>query len=727
MRRLALLALALLAACSAAPPPAPSITAEPTPVAVASPTAPGEALNTPPTSAPATATVVATAVAQATTIAATPLPALPSALIGPESTTPLAEIRSFGHGSPYAVVFASGDELAVGTSAGLAWLSLPELRVTRLDPFGPIFDPALSPDGALLAHTVSFEGGAERSVLRRATGGERIAELQGTSPAFSPDGALLVTGEYLYGETRRAWLWRAADGTLVAELAGVAPRFSPTGTYVATEERPFEAPGTTRVYAAASGELLLEFEGTRPTFSSDERRIAVSQAEQVAIYALPEGTPVATIPIAGDAVMAFSADGSLLQIVAGADLIVWDIAANAERDRFPGVNRAEAVYDPDEPIFAPDATTLASFRMTLGDCPPGGVRLTNSADGSTIFEDDSSSGLAFSPDGTLAAMLPGAGVRTVSLPDATVADLELLGYQAIALSPSGATLAAATVIRDDESYLVGRIDLWDLVSGELRSSLTTDPEAFVFAFDDLRFSPDGARLTALARYGCAAVGFNGLFTWDIATGQQAGAIVELPMSTDEGGAPIDRVPETLAFLGDGSAAAWVDGEGATVLWRAGAGETRLPEGSLVTAMAFAPDGSQLAIGDEGGGVVLYDLAGDVVAAQIVAGATPRELRYSDDGSLLLAVLANDTLVAWQTADQAERVRFDVFPESRDLSLSADNSVLALNSPQGAALFLLADGTSLDLVAGTFDDAQLGPGRRLLATVGDGRALLWGKP
>jgi hypothetical protein len=164
-----------------------------------------------------------------------------------------------------------------------------------------------------------------------------------------------------------------------------------------------------------------------------------------------------------------------------------------------------------------------------------------------------------------------------------------------------------------------------------------------------------------------------------------------------------------------------------VLWRAGGGETRLPEGLLVTAMAFAPDGSQLALGDEGGGVVLYDLASDVVAAQFVAGATPRELRYSDDGTLLLAVLANDTAVAWQTTDQTERSRFDVFPESKQLSLSADNTVLALNSGQGVGLYLLADGTSLDLVAGAFAGAQLGPGRRLLATVGDGRALLWGKP
>jgi WD40 repeat protein len=318
-------------------------------------------------------------------------------------------------------------------------------------------------------------------------------------------------------------------------------------------------------------------------------------------------------------------------------------------------------------------------------------------------------------------------VRTVELRSGTATDRDLVGYGAMALSPSGATLAAATAFRDEESYLVGRIDLWEIESGELRASLHTDPEDFVFNLSDLRFSADGSRITALANYGCAAAGFNRLITWDVAGGTVVNDEVGLPVPFDESGMPLGSQPLALAFTGDGSQATWADSERGTLLYRQGAALISIGTETLDVAAAFSPDGGLLAVADETGAVRLLDPASGQVEGSWQLEAEPRELRFSDDGSMLLVLLFNDTLVALGVGEQQERARFSVASESAGLSVSADNELLALSSPEGAHLYALPSGTSLGTLEGSFDGALLGPGRRLLATVGDGRVLLWGAP
>jgi len=369
---------------------------------------------------------------------------------------------------------------------------------------------------------------------------------------------------------------------------------------------------------------------------------------------------------------------------------------------------------------------MASFEMSLGDCPPAGVRLSATSDGRVIYEDDSSYSAAFSPDGSRAAMLPDQSVRVVELASGASAERAMVGYEAAAFSPSGATMAATSIGYDAENRPVSRVELWDLVSNELRGILKTDPADFGFSLSHMRFSPDGARLTALARYGCAAIGFNKLLTWDIATGALIGESVEVPPLFDESGAPTDGSPNALAFVGDGSVAAWRGEAGTPILWREGVGELELEASELPTAMAFTPDAQLLAVGDETGGVTLYSVADGSVGASFQAGAELRELRYSDDGALLLGLRFDDTVVAWG-ADGAELARFAAGADSAGLSLSADKAVLALIEPGGVALYGLEGGALLGRVEGAVSDAALGPGRRLLASVRDGRVLLWGAP
>lgn len=728
MRNLTLLVLAmLLAACAAAPPAGPTVSA-PTDAALG-PTAEGlSPAETQPPVTPGGSNATATAAPPLPTLAAaTPTPPLPSALIGPETAGSLLQLRAVGLGYPYGAAFtADGAQLVVGTSAGLAWLRLPELELERLDPVGGVFELVVSPDGGLIAHGISGDSSKERSVLRRAADGALVAELEGAAPTFSPDGSTLATGVRAYAEPSKAWLWRASDGTRVAELAGGEPRFSPDGRFVATVERAYEAASTTRIYATDGSGPPLELEGAAPAFSPDGASVAVAQATQVVLYELPDGAPGATVPTGVEALPAFSDDGATLLIVDGADLIVWDLAAGAELRRLPNVNRAEEVFPPQEPRFARDGSAMASFELSLGDCPPAGVRLSATSDGRVIYEDDSSYSAAFSPDGSRAAMLPDLGVRVVDLASGASNERIMVGYEAAAFSPSGATLAASTITKDADSRLLGRVELWDIVTGELRATLESDPTNFVYSLSAMRFSPDGARLTALARYGCVAIGFNKLLTWDIATAALIGTGVEIPSLIDESEVPTDSATNAVAFVGDGSVAAWRSEAGTPILWREGVGELELAATELPTAMAFTSDAQLLAVGDETGGVTIYSVADGSVGASFQAGAELRELRYSDDGALLVGLRFDDTVVAWGT-DGAELARFAAGADSAGLSLSADKAVLALIEPGGVALYGLEGGALLGRVEGAASDAALGPGRRLLASVRDGRVLLWGAP
>jgi WD40 repeat protein len=741
-RAVAATLLLLLAACAPpAPPPPPTATAAPTAAALAPTAFVLSPEGSVPPASPEQPRETATAVPL---LPASPLPdptatpPLPEELIDAATTGRLAPLRSVGLGGANGAAFTpDGAALAVGTTAGLAWLRLPGLTPARLDPVGGAYEVALSPNGTLLAHGVATADSAERSALRRAGDASLIFEMDGRNPAFSPDGLALVTSSLPYGAEQRAWLWSVSSSAPVAELAGGAPVWSPDGRFVATVEAPYDASPVTRLYDAADGGLLLELTATAPAFSPDGTQLAVTGAGQVELYGLAEADLRASVPVQDDAVSGFSADGARLLIVAGPDLIVWDLAAGAEAARFPAVNRS-AEYGLVEGLsFAPDGGAVASLAPLLGDCPPGGVRVTATDDGRTLYEDNGSYQAVFSPDGGQLALNSGGAVRVVAMESGDSQALAFPAYEAVAFSPEGATMALSTVVGDGSGRTVGQVELWDVITSARRAALATDPDDFVYSLSGLRYSPDGARLSALARYGCAAVGMIKVITWDVASGRIVGEIDGIPPGLDSG-APTDRPPAVLAFAPDGSAAAWVDEEQQRlVLRRSDGAEAAIATEGPPTALAFSPDGAKLAVGHAEGNVSLLAVgSGEVEPLSIDLGDRPdpsvRQLFYSADGALLLVRTGGGSVfVVGAAGEQPQQLQLGAGFEI--LGLSADKGYLlaklarsAIASDEGGVLFCeLAGAGCVGQVDGAANDAALGPGRRLIAAVQDGRVVLWG--
>jgi WD40 repeat protein len=73
---------------------------------------------------------------------------------------------------------------------------------------------------------------------------------------------------------------------------------------------------------------------------------------------------------------------------------------------------------------------------------------------------------------------------------------------------------------------------------------------------------------------------------------------------------------------------------------------------LCDAIAFSPDGSQLATGDQGGTVKIWDAASGQELLSLGSGGVIHNLAYSPDGARLAAANEDGTLTIWDpTAGQ----------------------------------------------------------------------------
>jgi len=709
-----LLALTLTACAPAPPPDVPTSTTTggmTTPTGVSS--APTATLPSSPTTPPASPP------------SPTGTPALPTTRLDPATAGRIARVGSVGLGG-FISLAVHGDTLLAGTTAGIAWLRLPDLDLVRFEAVGPAYDLVLSPDGALLAHSAPAGTDQGRTILRRAADAAPLAELQGSAPRFAPDGQTLTTSSPFYELAGATWLWRAATGAPIAELVGSAPRFSDDSRYIATVETRLEDPSTTRVYPTGGQQPLLEAEGGTPAFSPDSSLVAVVQDAQVAVYRLPDGKRTTGLPGSFVSAVAFSLDSRELLSVEGPDLIVWDIATGRERRRLPEVNRAGELPPSEEPRFAPRRDSLATLTPLLGDCPPGGARISATDDGAVLYEDEASVSVAYAPDGTRIALGRNGQARVVDLTSGAVAERDLPEYTGIAFGPDGATLALTTVVSDEQSRLVGRVELWDLITGARRAVLATAPEDFVFDLSRLRFSPDGQRISALARYGCAAIGFSKIITWNTADGVMVSEIADLPPVVDETGVPIDSAPTVLAFAPDGSTAAWRDPEGKLVLRRPSGAEQTLETPTDPTALAFTDDGATLAIGTAAGDVWLLTVRDGALRSIDRVGGSVEALSVSSDATRLVGLARGEAWI-WALERGARLARWSVARDATDPHLSADGELLLVNTPAGPVFYAAANGQPAGELEGPASALALDPGQRLAATISGGRALLWGVP
>jgi WD40 repeat protein len=340
------------------------------------------------------------------------------------------------------------------------------LRETLVGHSGSVQQPVFAPDGETL-YTVGHDGtaiawdiGGDRGLERRFRFSHDPVpdeNFSGHPGSFSPDGELIALG--LKGRGVRLWLW---DGT---HLTPDGPPLQETG-------------GEVKDLA----------------FTPDGRRLAAVTLEgEATIWDIESRSLLRgpfTIGGKGGNALSISADGTLLATIAKGGVKLWDLATAEPVGTIADDVEGPHERAPGDLAFGPTDSTLA---IVYGGGAEGGtVEIWDAAERSRIA--------TLAIEGELA---PGDG------------------YQAIALSPDGHTIATGTL--GDPI-----VRILDRRTGELVRELDQGRPGQL----TLDFSPDGQVL--------AVSGFEPVASlWDVATGAQIGRT----LTAGDGRAEIDLSPD----------------------------------------------------------------------------------------------------------------------------------------------------------------------------------------
>jgi hypothetical protein len=271
-------------------------------------------------------------------------------------------------------------------------------------------------------------------------------------------------------------------------------------------------------------------------------------------------------------------------------------------------------------------------------------------------------------------------------PEATLAEPADGIVQAVAFSPSGTRLAAGD--------LNGRTSLWNPGTRQLTGTLTDPRSTGVGA---VAFSPDGTTLAT-------GDGNGQIYLWDPATRHLIRALAE-PQSVPVSAVALSANPPMLA-AGDIGTHLWSPGTGQLIATLADPGA-----GGAVSALAFSPDGTTLAVGDDDGSTYLWNLSTSQVIGTLSnpAGSGVQAVAFNPDGTLLAAGDANGRTYLWDVAagrlmatlaDPGKR-RQDVHA----VSFSPSGSTLAVGDQYGTHLWGVPGGRLLAALT----DPGYGPG------------------
>ncbi|UUU32759.1 hypothetical protein JIX56_24290 [Streptomyces sp. CA-210063] len=478
-----------------------------------------------------------------------------------------------------------------------------------------------------------------------------------------PDGRLLVIAA---DDDVRLWDISAGRWTGPALPADAIVDFGPDGRGYA-ESSPYD--DRVRLHSTADGTPLFETRVTgRANIapSTDGRLLAVcptGRAPQVWDTARHRTLPGAWEDAGAlcdddHSILAFGGPGDAADrfaLASPSGVHVWDAASGRRIADLadPGVH--SLAFSEDGAFLATaDASEIRAWRLTSSttDAPAPVFR-------HPLYNEHLYGGLVWDPDRPLLRYLEGGTVHTLDLANAVTPAWRDAPLDAALLSPDGRTLATAELphsrLRSSGGTPIGdtgyRFQLRDTRDGRVLRTLppvplpvSRDPEQPVVAQDTLAllaFSPEGGtfaygvsapgRLTAPQRFMLwdMARG-HARTTLDLATPSSDGAVVTLALGPGGHALYATRTPgigelshEVWDTARHRRTAVYPDAAGAELTIRPDgqllvtADRTvRLPSGTVrahdlvrgddIGALAFAPDGSRLAAGDQTGRVTLWD-------------------------------------------------------------------------------------------------------------------------
>lgn len=288
----------------------------------------------------------------------------------------------------------------------------------------------------------------------------------------------------------------------------------------------------------------------------------------------------------------------------------------------------------------------------------------------------------------------------------------------MAFSPDGQTMA--TVRQGPPGR--GSVQLWDVRTGDREAALALDTDLahrrkqLPYAVSRpaaVGFGPTGRALAARTTK-------NGVLeVRDVATGHLRRSLAL-------------RAIDTAVFSPDGTRLAIVGEKGAVRIWHLSTGALHTAHtspGESVRSVAFAPDGSTLAVVD-------IETGGDqVTLLDTTTGRTQRTIKPSRPSTLSLAFSPNGHTLAtasssgvvntWDRRTGRLQDSFSASGEVASLAFSPDGRTLAAGSVRGVQLWDLATSqTRITLPTGKLAPVAFSPDGRTLATSTSSSVGLW---